>query len=193
MIRYRLTKAITHFCARVVVTVGYYAYGVEFVAGSLSWLPRALFVPILKRHGARIDRNLIHKDAWLIDNADRDFRNLVIGSNCYVGKAVFFDLPQPVVLEDEVVVSARVTFLTHADTGSRTMSRWYPRVEGAIRIGRGSWIGAGATILPGVELGECCVVGAGAVVDRSWPARSVVVGVPAKLLKQLPPAGGVDI
>lgn len=147
-----------------------------------------MLVPTLRRHGASIGSNLVHKDAWLIDNAEHDFRNLEIGSNCYVGKAVYFDLPNPVVLEDEVVVSGRVTFLTHADTGSRMMSYWYPRVEGSVRIGRGSWIGAGAIILPGVELGECCVVGAGAVVHRSWPARSVIAGVPARLVKQLPAA-----
>lgn len=149
-------------------------------------MPKSLIIPILRLHGASIGTNLIHKDAWLIDNAEQGFGNLMIGDNCYVGKAVYFDLPKKIILEDEVVVSGRVTFLTHADTGSRMMSRWYPRIEGTIRIGRGSWIGAGAIILPGVELGECCVVGAGSVVRTSWPAGSVIVGVPARLVKTLP-------
>lgn len=186
MVRYRLAKALTDSCARIILKTGFHAYGIDFVASTLAWLPRAMYVPTLRDHGAVIGTNLIHKDGWLIDNADRDFGNLVIGNNCYVGKSVFFDLPNRITLEDEVVVSGRVTFLTHADTGSRTMSRWYPRVEGPIRIGRGSWIGAGAIVLPGVELGECCVVGAGAVVNRSWPARSVIAGVPARLVKTLP-------
>jgi maltose O-acetyltransferase len=174
------------FSSRVVLGIGYRAFGIDFVSSALSWLPPQVLIPTLRRHGASIGSNLIHKDAWLIDNAVVDYRNLKIGNNCYVGKAVLFDIPNRIVLEDEVVVSARATFLTHADTGSRIMSHWYPRREGPIRIGRGTWIGAGAIIFPAVELGECCVVGAGAVVTHSWPARSVIVGVPAKLVKDLP-------
>lgn len=187
MVRYRLAKAMTDGCARLILKTGFYAYGIEFVASTLVWMPRALYVPTLREFGATVGENLIHKDAWLIDNAAHDFRNLIIGDNCYVGKGVFFDLPNQIMLEDEVVVSGRVTFLTHADCGSRPMARWYPRREGPIRIRRGSWIGAGATILPGVQLGECCVVGAGAVVTGSWPARSVVAGVPARLVRHLSP------
>jgi maltose O-acetyltransferase len=51
---------------------------------------------------------------------------------------------------------------------------------GRVRIGNGCWIGAKAVILMNVELGDRCVVGAGAVVTRSFPADSVVVGVPAR-------------
>lgn len=171
---------------RLVLNAGNRIFGIEFVGNATAWLPREMIVPTLRRFGAQIGENPIHKDAWFIDNVAPDFRNLVIGDNCYVGKGVYFDLPNPIVLEDEVVVSGRVTFLTHADCGSRMMSQWYPRVEGPVRIGRGSWIGAGAIILPGVVLGECCVVGAGAVVRNSWPARSVIAGVPARLVRQLP-------
>ena len=57
-----------------------------------------------------------------------------------------------------------------------------------IRIGDGCWLGAGSIVLDGVELGAGCVVGAGAVVTRSWPAGSVLAGVPATLLRE--PAAG---
>ncbi len=56
-----------------------------------------------------------------------------------------------------------------------------------VRIGDGCWIGERAVILPGVELGERCVVGAAAVVTRSFPAGSVVAGVPAVLLRTVSP------
>lgn len=49
-----------------------------------------------------------------------------------------------------------------------------------IVIGEGSWIGAHAIILKGVTLGPNCVVGAGAVVTRSFPSHSTLVGVPAR-------------
>ena len=54
-----------------------------------------------------------------------------------------------------------------------------------VTIGRRVWIGANVTILPGVTIGEYSVVGAGAVVNRDIPPRSVAVGVPAKVIKQL--------
>ena len=45
------------------------------------------------------------------------------------------------------------------------------------------WVGARAIILPGVHLGEGCIVGAGSVVTKSFPPFSVVVGNPAKVVK----------
>lgn len=51
-----------------------------------------------------------------------------------------------------------------------------------IRIGRRCWLGANAVILPGVELGDCVIVGAGAVVTKSFPSGSIVAGVPASVI-----------
>jgi len=57
-----------------------------------------------------------------------------------------------------------------------------------IRIGKHCWIGANAVILPGVQLGDRVIVGAGSVVTKSFPSACVIAGVPAHLLKELPPA-----
>jgi maltose O-acetyltransferase len=54
-----------------------------------------------------------------------------------------------------------------------------------IRIGKGCWIGANAVILPAVQLGDRVVVGAGAVVTKSFPADSVIVGNPARALEKV--------
>lgn len=53
-----------------------------------------------------------------------------------------------------------------------------------ISIGANCWIGANATILPGVVLGDGCIVGAGSVVTKSFLCNSVIAGVPAKLIKK---------
>jgi acetyltransferase-like isoleucine patch superfamily enzyme len=58
-----------------------------------------------------------------------------------------------------------------------------PMQSGTVRIGDHCWIGAKAVILKDVQLGDHCVVAAGAVVTKSFPAGSVIGGVPAKLLR----------
>jgi len=65
-----------------------------------------------------------------------------------------------------------------------------PADEGApVRIGDGSYLAERCVILPGAELGERCVVGANAVVTKSFPAYSVVAGNPARRISTVTPPG----
>jgi maltose O-acetyltransferase len=54
-----------------------------------------------------------------------------------------------------------------------------------VRVGAGSWLGIGVAVLPGVTIGEGCVVGANAVVTSDLPDYSIAVGVPARILRNL--------
>jgi acetyltransferase-like isoleucine patch superfamily enzyme len=54
---------------------------------------------------------------------------------------------------------------------------------GPMHIGRNSWIGMGSVVLPGVTIGEGCVVGAGSVVTRDLDPFTIAVGNPAKAIK----------
>jgi acetyltransferase-like isoleucine patch superfamily enzyme len=56
--------------------------------------------------------------------------------------------------------------------------------ERAVKIGDGSWLGYGSVVLPGVTIGEHCVIGANSVVTHDVPSFSVAVGVPARVIKQ---------
>ena len=67
--------------------------------------------------------------------------------------------------------------------GQIAMIEQYGVSKGAIRIRNDVWVGGNAVILSGVELGEGCVVGAGAVVTKSVPPYAIVVGNPAKVLR----------
>jgi acetyltransferase-like isoleucine patch superfamily enzyme len=175
----------------VVTTIGYELFGIEFICRKLETSDSYLAKRLLRRYGAHIGDRTNLKGGIIIDNASKDrdstndFRNLTISSDCYIGKKVFFDLPERIHIEDEVVVGAGVSIFTHADCGRRMMSQYYPRKTGPVVIGRGTWIGANATILCGVTIGEMCVVASGAVVTRSFGPREVIGGVPAKKIGEI--------
>jgi UDP-2-acetamido-3-amino-2,3-dideoxy-glucuronate N-acetyltransferase len=81
-------------------------------------------------------------------------------------------------LEDDVFVGPNVTFTNDRFPRSRERSEAFPQTH----VRRGASIGGGATILPGVEIGERAMVGAGAVVTRNVGPRAIVVGSPAKVI-----------
>ena len=78
-------------------------------------------------------------------------------------------------IEDDVFIGPNATF----GNDKHPRSKVYPDRFLTTTIRRGASIGANATILPGVTVGECAMVGAGAVVVRDVPAYTTVVGNPA--------------
>lgn len=52
-------------------------------------------------------------------------------------------------------------------------------------IGRQVWLGASVTVVPGVSIGDGAIVGAGAVVTKDVPARTIVAGVPARVIRSI--------
>lgn len=83
-------------------------------------------------------------------------------------------------------ISSNVHFVTHDGGTWAFRNRWdeYEDVikYGKIEVGEETFIGAGVIIMPGVNIGRNCVVGAGSVVTHSIPDESVAVGVPAKVI-----------
>jgi acetyltransferase-like isoleucine patch superfamily enzyme len=63
------------------------------------------------------------------------------------------------------------------------------KTKGELVIGPNGWLGARVTVLDGASIGEHCVIGAGAVVNKPIPAHSLAVGVPARVIKSLPKFG----
>lgn len=84
-----------------------------------------------------------------------------------------------ITIGDDVTMSIRVTVLAHDASTKKLLG--YTKI-GQVHIGDHVFIGANATILPGVTIGEYAIIGAGSVVTHDVPARTVVAGVPAKVL-----------
>jgi len=165
-------------------------FGISYVSYSLTKCFKYNISHILRKYGAKIgvDNNFI--EGIIVDNLYKNgsniaFKNLIVGNNTYIGKGVFFDLAEQIVIEDSVVIGAKATFLTHWDVGNRAMSRYYKRKTGKIVIKNSSWIGANVTILQGVTIGEFAVVAAGSVVLEDVPPYSLYAGNPAKFKKKI--------
>jgi acetyltransferase-like isoleucine patch superfamily enzyme len=104
-----------------------------------------------------------------------------IGKNVFINfDCVFLDLGG-ITIEENVLIAPKVSLLSEGHPLNPNDRQ--SLVPGHIHIRKNAWIGAGATILPGVTVGENAVVAAGAVVSKDVPANTVVGGVPAKVIK----------
>ena len=114
-------------------------------------------------------------------------KNATIGKNCKISSHTF--ICEGVHIEDNVFVGHNVTFIndkvpraTASDGSLQTEADWKV-VETFIK--KGASIGSSATIMCGLTVGENAVVGAGAVVTKDVPPKTIVAGVPAKVIRKL--------
>ena len=113
------------------------------------------------------------------------------GSQIRIGERTFVNFglvaldPAPITIGSDVQIGPNVQLLTptHPIDPDLRREKW----EGArpIDIADNVWLGGGVIVLPGVSIGENTVVGAGAVVTRDVPAGVVVVGNPARVIREV--------
>ncbi|MEX2594671.1 MAG: DapH/DapD/GlmU-related protein [Anditalea sp.] len=110
-------------------------------------------------------------------------RFIRLGKNVFINHLCSFLDLGGIIIEDGVMIGPRVNIIS--ENHPTEISKRKTLVPGKVVIKQNSWIGAGATILPGVTIGENAVVAAGAVVSRDVPANTAVGGVPAKFIKTI--------
>lgn len=112
-------------------------------------------------------------------------RNVSINYNTIIGNNVRVmdntHITGNMIIEDNVFVSALVVTTNDNSIGK---DGWHDKIHGP-HIKEGAMIGAGANLLPNITVGERAVVGAGAVVTKDVPAETVVMGIPAKVIKKV--------
>ena len=141
----------------------------------------------LRLLGARVGANVVIHPVRFFNLYRRGFRGLRIGDNCFIGDDCLIDLAEAVTLEDHVTLAERVTLLTHTNVGYRDhpLQAHLPAMAAPIVLRRGAFVGSCATLLPGVEVGECAIVAAGAVVTMNVPPATMVGGVSARIIRRL--------
>jgi acetyltransferase-like isoleucine patch superfamily enzyme len=108
-------------------------------------------------------------------------KNLKIGSGVTVMNGALMMAAGGITIEDKVMIAANVQLISNNhDPYVRDVITCRP-----ILIKYGAWVGAGATILPGVTVGKYAIVGANSVVNKDIPDYAVAVGSPAKVIKYL--------
>jgi len=116
---------------------------------------------------------------------------LAIGDRCVIGRGSHIVAHESITIEDDVWTGPYV-YVTDQNHGyedpSTPIGNQFP-INRPVRIGAGSWVGAGAIILPGANIGRNVVVAAGSVVRGKVPDRCVVAGVPAKIVREHTKAG----
>lgn len=108
-------------------------------------------------------------------------KNIALGKRVFINSGCCFQDQGGVVIGDDCLIGHNTVLATlnHDPAPSRRADmRPAPVV-----LGRNVWIGANATVLPGVSIGDDAVVSAGAIVTKDVPAAAVVVGAPARVVR----------
>jgi acetyltransferase-like isoleucine patch superfamily enzyme len=141
----------------------------------------------------RVDRTVVMWSLPSITGAGNVHERLEVGRFCRFNVGCFLNLGETIRIGDHVGFGQQVMILTETHGLGPPGRRSGQFQAEPVEIGDGCWVGARATILPGVTIGEGSVVAAGAVVSDDVRAHTVVGGVPARTIAELartPTSGG---
>jgi maltose O-acetyltransferase len=154
-------------------------YAVRLLVG---WVPPfvggRMKTNLLRLAGVRIGAGSSFWDLPELRGVGKVQQRLTVGARCGFNKGCVFDLAAPIVIGDDVEVGHDVMFLTSAQGGSARTRLGHDVEPKPITIGNGVWLGARATIMPGVTVGAGSVIGAGVTVNDAVPENTLLTGAP---------------
>ncbi len=126
----------------------------------------------------------VGKDFGLFPPFYTDFgKNITIGDRVFINAGCKFQDQGGIIIDDGALIGHGVVLATlNHDFAPEKRQQLHPA---PIHIGKNVWIGANATVTPGVSIGDNAVIAAGAVVNRDIPANVIAGGVPAKVIREL--------
>ena len=156
------------------------AIGMEGLLRLLETLDAPDSMRLMRALGAEVGDGTQVMRGLTVHNADDGLGALRLGRDCHLGRQVFVDLACPVHIGERATLSMRTMVLTHMSVGHSRCG--YARRAAPVVIEDDAYIGAQATLMPGVRVGAAAVVGAGAVVTHDVAAGTTVAGVPARTI-----------
>lgn len=112
-------------------------------------------------------------------------KNLVIENDVFLNHNVFIDSWEKVTIKENTAIAFDVLICTSSHKIGESAKRAGISDRKPVNIGKGCWIGARATILPGVIIGDGCVIAAGAIVTKDCKPNTLYAGTPAREVKSL--------
>ena len=179
---HRKYRLLISYINLFIFTIRKYLIGFDVANISLQRIDKRSLQLILKMNGAKIGKDCDIETGLIFHNC-KNYKNLIIGNNCHIGKNCFFDLRDKIIIKDNVVISMQCTFITHIDMIKSELSKRYPSISKRIIINKNCYLGAGVTLTMGVELGESSLIATSSLVNKNVTPYDIVGGIPAKLLK----------
>ena len=143
-------------------------------------LNSSLRVPLMRRLGMDIDPSVaLQAGIWFSG------RDVKIGAGTRINVQCFFDESAPITIGANVNMGPQVMIHTSAHKLGGPDRRASTQQLRPVKIGDAVWLGLRATVLPGVTIGDGCIIAAGAVVTRDCEPNGLYGGVPARRLREL--------
>lgn len=141
----------------------------------------------LSFNGAKIGEHSVIHECSIINSRINGYKNLQMGHHCFIGNECMLDIANKITMGNHVTLSPRVNIITHTNVGYKDhpLQKHIPKEFNPVVLKDGCFIGANATILSGLTIGKQSIVAAGAVVTKDVPDKTIVGGVPAKVVKRL--------
>lgn len=148
----------------------------------------ALRASMLRSYGFKIGKGTRVYEMPRINGALRDLaRQLTVGDECVIDLGCELELGETITIGNRVTLGAEVLILTTSHELGPREQRAGPLVRSPVVIEDGAWIGARATLLPGVTIGAGAIVGPGSVVNKDVAPNTRVAGNLARQVEVLSP------
>ncbi|MDZ5711315.1 acyltransferase [Jeotgalibacillus haloalkalitolerans] len=158
-----------------------------YLCGSLISTLKSIESRLLTVYKTKLVNKTGHQPLWIGSNTTLNYPdNIFVGNNSYVnGGWLLANKNSKIVIGKNCLISFNVHIRTYSHNIKETSKPIIQQgdFEKDIIIGNNVWIGHGAQIMPGVRIGDNCVVGAGAVVTKSFEDNLIIAGVPARAIR----------